>query len=99
MLPNIALAWMMTQIKDFLDIDSSIIKADPRDVEMAAALQLEGEANPDSGKSQQATRLDATLTIAKVTSRTPRRDGSRSMASANKEPAHPMNTSERTPQQ
>ena len=52
MLPNIALAWMMTQLKDFLAIDHSIIKADPRDAELAAGLHLEGEANPDSGKSK-----------------------------------------------
>jgi hypothetical protein len=42
---------MMTQIKDFLDVEPSIIKAEPHDRELAAALHLEGEANPDSGKS------------------------------------------------
>ena len=52
-LPNIALAWMMTQVKDFLDIDPTIIKAEPRHVELAASLHLEGEANPDSGESHQ----------------------------------------------
>ena len=49
MLPNIALAWMMAQLKDFLSIDCSVVKADPADQELAATLHLEGEANPDSG--------------------------------------------------
>ena len=53
MLPNIALAWMMTQVKDFLDIDPSIIKVESQDVKLAAELNLEGEANPDSGKWMQ----------------------------------------------
>lgn len=63
MLPNIALAWMMTQIKDFLAIDHSIIKADPRYAELANELHLEGEANPDSGKLKQSVYLDVTFTF------------------------------------
>jgi uncharacterized protein (DUF2235 family) len=66
MLPNIALAWIMTQIKDFLDVDPSIIKAEPQDVQLAAALHLEGEANPDSGKSWQITILVPEFTSSQV---------------------------------
>lgn len=50
MLPNIALAWMMTQLKDHLAIDYSIVKTKKQDQDIAKALHLEGEADPDSGR-------------------------------------------------
>jgi hypothetical protein len=48
-LPNLALAWMMTQLRPYLDIDYKVIKINPKDEELAASLHLKGETNPDSG--------------------------------------------------
>ena len=50
MLPNVALAWMMTQPKDHLFIDYSHVQADAEEDAIADSLHLEGEARPDNGE-------------------------------------------------
>jgi len=46
-LPNIALAWMITQLKDLLDFDVSVVKARPDIRQLAAQSKLKSEPDPN----------------------------------------------------